>query len=68
MTPQQKRELIAEAECNPRTLDRWLMGRPMKPPTKERLDNAARALGLYSLRGDRERVKATRRTRGKKVR
>jgi hypothetical protein len=60
MTPQQKRELIAEAECNPRTLNRWLTGKPMKPPTKERLDDAARALGLYKLRGDRPRVKKSR--------
>lgn len=68
MTPQQKRELIAEAECNPRTLNRWLMGKPMKPPTKERLDEAARALRLYGFRGDRERVKATKRNHGKKSR
>lgn len=65
MTPQQKREMIAEAQCNPRTLARWLMGKSMRVQTKERLDDAARALGLYKLRGDRPREK---RSNGQKTR
>lgn len=68
MTPQQKREMIAAAECNPRTLTRWLMGRPMRAPVKERLDDAARSLGLYKLRGDKPVVKTTRRSRRGKAR
>lgn len=61
MTPQQKRELLAEADCNPRTLTRWLLGQPMKAPSKERLDDAARALGFYKFRGDKPQVKESRR-------
>lgn len=60
VTPQQKREIIAEADCNPRTLARWLRGLPMKDKTKSRLDDAARALGLYKFRGDRPRTKRVR--------
>lgn len=57
MTPQQKREMLAAAECNERTLRKWLTGRPMTPTTKERLDRAARSLGFYKFRGDRPRDK-----------
>lgn len=40
LTPQQRRELAAEAECDDRTVKRWLEGLPMRPTTKTRLDRA----------------------------
>jgi hypothetical protein len=49
--------MLAAAECNERTLSKWLVGRPMQPSTKERLDKAARALGFFKFRGDRPRDK-----------
>ena len=55
MTPQQKREMLAEAQCNPRTLTKWLQGRPMRAEAKQRLDVAARALGLRRPRDTREK-------------
>jgi hypothetical protein len=58
--PQQKRELLASAQCDQRTLTRWLRGLPMKPTTKQRLDDAAHALGLYKMRGNKPREKRTR--------
>lgn len=63
MTPQQKREMIAEAGCNPRTLARWLLGKRMRAQTKGRLDDAARVLGLYKLRGDEKRVNGKKKRR-----
>lgn len=57
MTPQQKRELLAKAQCDPHTLTSWLTGRPMRPTTKARVDAAAKELGLYKFRGDRPREK-----------
>lgn len=40
LTPQQRRELIAEAQCSVNTLKRWLDKRPMKPTVKDRIDAA----------------------------
>lgn len=57
MTPQQKREMLAAAECNERTLGKWLRGQAMQPTTKDRLDRAARTLGFFKFRGDRPRDK-----------
>lgn len=44
LTPQQKRELMAAAQCNPRTVERWIQGLAMKATTKERLDGAWRSI------------------------
>ncbi len=60
MTPQQKRELLAAAECNPRTLEKWLKGAPLRENAQKRLDEASRGLGLYKFRGARTRVKVAR--------
>lgn len=60
MTPQQKRELLAAAECDPRTLNKWLKGLPLRENAQKRLDGASRELGLYKFRGNRHRVKVSR--------
>lgn len=40
LTPQERREVLALAECSPNTLDRWLRELPMKPTVKARIDRA----------------------------
>lgn len=40
LTPQERREVLALAECSPNTLTRWLRGLPMKQTVKERIDRA----------------------------
>ena len=40
ITPQQRRELVALAQCTDKTLARWLNKLPMKPTTKARIDAA----------------------------
>lgn len=40
LTPQQRREMLAEAQCSVNTLRRWLDKKTMKPTVKARLDAA----------------------------
>lgn len=48
-TPQQKRELMSLAECDPRTVTRWLNNpESMKPTTRARLDRAWAKIGKRS--------------------
>lgn len=43
---QERRQLQAEAGCADRTVLRWMRGDVMKPTVKERLDAAAKKLGI----------------------
>jgi len=44
LTPQQRRELLAEAQCSVNTLRRWISKETMKPTVKARLDAAAKVV------------------------
>ncbi len=46
LTMQQKRQLQAEANCAEKTVLRWMRGDVMKPGVKERVDAAAKTLGI----------------------
>lgn len=42
LTPQQKREIMTEAQCDVKTLRNWITKGTMKPTTRARLDAAWR--------------------------
>lgn len=50
LTPQQRRELLAAAQCTDKTLKRWLDKLPMKPTVKARVDAAWKKMrnGVHS--------------------
>lgn len=46
LTMQERRQLQLEAGCAEKTVLRWMRGETMKPTVKERLDAAAKKLGI----------------------
>lgn len=44
MDPQRRREIAALAQCDERTVRRWMQGKPMKETVRLRVEAAARKL------------------------
>jgi len=45
----QVRQVAVDATCDPRSVEKYLAGKTLKPMTRERIEKALRALGLGDL-------------------